>query len=100
MAFPAPVSASPIAVLVDRDAIRAAVGRDVSGDATASMIEAAIIEGIVAVALAPAEPPMLSEGEAEVQVDVEIPSPAGSRWHTAALAVALAASIVLMILAG
>ncbi len=94
MLSPKPVSASPLAVQVDRDALRAAVGRDTHADRCARLLEAAIVEGLVDAAL---EPACTMDDE---PLDLDAPSPGASRLHAAALVVALAASIVLMILAG
>lgn len=94
MPLPPPVSASPLAVQVDRDALRAAMGRDTRADAQARLLEAAIVGGLVDAALEPAPAP---EDEA---LEIDEPSAGASRLHAVALAVALVASIVLMILAG
>ena len=94
MPLPQPVSASPLAVQVDRDALRAAMGRDTRADAQARLLEAAIVGGLVDAALDAPEPPQ------DEPLDVEEPSAGASRIHAVALAVALVASIALMILAG
>lgn len=89
-----PVSASPLAVQIDRDALRAAMGRDTRADAKARLLEAAIVGGLVDAALEAPLPPQ------DDPLDLDEPSPGASRIHAVALVVALVASIVLMTLAG
>ena len=91
MSFPAAVSASPLAVLVDRDVLRSALGRDVEADLRARARDAAIIEGLVDSAL---DLPVAREEGLDLD---RAPEPL--RWHGVMLLVAVAASIVIVTLA-
>ena len=92
MNFPAAVSASPLAVLVDRDVLRSALGRDIQPDVRAGVLESAIIEGLVDAAL---------ERPAPLDEDLDLQHPASEplSWRGVALLVAVAASIVVLTLA-